>query len=176
MLSLEQQDGHIREAVGVFTDKQALNAAVAELEVTAFPRQDISVLDPDGETPASIAEDSPTAARTILVRPEEQTVFAGVLICGGAYAGAVTAMMIIGLNSGVLPLLGMALFGAVGGSSLGAIVVQVLALRLRQNWEKTVSRGGSVLWVRTPEPDSERKALHIMRKHGGRDVHVHTTH
>jgi hypothetical protein len=147
MLTLEQEAGHVREAVGVFTDKQALNAAVAELEVTAFPRQDISVLSPDDVNPTHIAEDSPTAERTILVRPEEQTVFAGVIICGGAYAGAVTAMMVIGLNSGVLPLLGMALFGAIGGSALGAIVVQVLALRMRRNWEKTVSRGGSVLWV-----------------------------
>lgn len=176
MLSLEQENGEVREAVGIFIDKQALSAAVAELEVTAFPRQDISVLSPDEEMPTTLAEDSPMAERTILIRPEEQTIFAGVIVFGGAYAGAVTAMMVIGLNAGVLPLLGMALFGAVGGSALGAIVVQILALRLRQNWNKTVRRGGSVLWVRTLGPDSERKALHIMRKHGGRDVHVHTTH
>ena len=76
---LEQQT--IREAVGVFDDPEKLNAAIAELEFTAFPRQDISVLGGSGNvekqfgTPAVnplLVEDNPDAPRVAPIRPEEK--------------------------------------------------------------------------------------------------------
>ncbi|MBU0800416.1 MAG: hypothetical protein KKA05_05365 [Alphaproteobacteria bacterium] len=166
----------IREAVGVFTDKDRLNAAVAELETTAFPRHDISVLSPAEKNTARKAEDDPEAQRTILVRPEEQTIAAGVIIGGGTYAGVVTAALAIGPGATLLAYLGMIFFGAIAGAALGGIVLQFIAMRLRRTWGRALQQGGVVLWVRTPGPNRERIALDIMRKHGGQDVHVHSTH
>jgi hypothetical protein len=63
----------INETVGVFDNMHSLNEAIAELEVTAFPRQDISILDEraarnegimmDGKAMA----DDPETPRTILI-------------------------------------------------------------------------------------------------------------
>ena len=81
---------NINETVGVFDNMHSLNEAIAELEVTAFPRQDISILDEraarnegiimDGKAMA----DDPEAPRTILIRPEEKAIGVGVII-GGAF-------------------------------------------------------------------------------------------
>ncbi|MBK7361733.1 MAG: hypothetical protein IPJ01_05375 [Micavibrio sp.] len=68
----------INETVGVFDNIRGLNEAIAELEGTAFPRQDISILDERAARSAGIimnagalADDS-DAPRTILIRPEER--------------------------------------------------------------------------------------------------------
>ena len=167
----------VREAVAVFTDRQALEAAVAELETTAFPRQDISVQHPADPHSARAAEDDPDAERAILIRPEEKTIAAGVIVGGGAYAGAITAAFFAyGPDVGGGAFTAMMVLGAVAGASLGGMIVQMLALRMRRSWSRALRRGGMVLWVRTPKPESERTALEIMNRHGGRDVHVHTTH
>jgi hypothetical protein len=89
----------INETVGVFDNMHSLNEAIAELEVTAFPRQDISILDEraarnegimmDGKAMA----DDPETPRTILIRTEEKAIGVGVIIGGGFYAGVVTGMM-----------------------------------------------------------------------------------
>lgn len=161
-----------REAVGVFTDLEALNAAVAELETTAFPRHDISVLSAQSNTPAQIAEDDPAAPRTILVRPEEKTIGAGVIIAGGAYAGAVTALLALG-PAPIVGVIVMAILGAMAGAVMGGALVWLISNHLRQSWRHTVSNGGMVLWVRTPGIRAEKMACAIMSKHGAHDIHVH---
>src|SRR5690606_11393020 len=81
------QKDEIREAVGVFDDQNQLDAAVAELEVTAFPRQDISVLSQQqvqerfgDDTRTEWFEDNPAAPRSVPLRPEERHIGAGVII------------------------------------------------------------------------------------------------
>ena len=167
----------IREAVGIFTDREELEAAVAELETTAFPRHDISVQHPDDPHSARAAEDDPDAERAILIRPEEKTIAAGVIVGGGAYAGAITAAFFAyGPDVGGGTFTAMMILGAVAGAALGGMIVHALAQQMRLSWDRALRRGGMVLWVRTPEPENERMALEIMNRHGARDVHVHTTH
>jgi hypothetical protein len=36
-----------------------------------------------------------------------------------------------------------------------------------------MDRGGLLLWVRTWDVEDERRAVEILRKHSGSDVHVH---
>lgn len=175
-MSAQQQKSPeiIREAVGVFKSMQDLNEAVAELETTAFPRQDISVLGSSAYA-AKQAADNPDAPRTVLVRPEEKTIGAAVIIGGGAYAGTVTAALL----AGPLPLPLFFVFfiaGAVLGAALGFVIVQLIAAQMQRRWERHMQHGGVVLWVRTPGPNRERLACDILRRHGGREVHVHNTH
>ena len=165
-------EGLIREAVGIFTDEKALAAAIAELENTAFPRHDISVLPAGQPINARRAEDDPDAPRTILIRPEERTIASGVIVGGGAYAGAITAALLT-TGAGFAAYLFMIFFGMLAGASLGGLIVYALAVRFRQAWDITLSSGGTVLWVRTPGPDEERLACQIMRRHGAQDVHIH---
>lgn len=162
-----------REAVGVFDDLDSLNAAVAELELVAFPRHDISILSPEDPIPTKIAQHSTLVKRTMLVRPEENAIFSGVIIGGGAYAGAITAALVIGPSASTASLVGMVVLGMIAGMLLGGFVTQIIALRQRQSWNRQVRRGGSVLWVRSAGPASEHKAMRIMRKYGGQNIHIH---
>lgn len=165
--------GMSREAVGIFTDESALAEAIAELENTSFPRHDISVLPAGQPINARRAEDDPNAPRTIMIRPEERTIASGVIIGGGAYAGAMTAALMTA-GASFAAYVFMIFFGMLAGASLGGLIVYGLAVRFRKAWDITVSSGGTVLWVRTPGPEEERLAIQIMRRHGAQDVHIHT--
>jgi hypothetical protein len=167
------QSSTIREAVGVFTDMDQLNEAVAELETTAFPRHDISVLGRD-DRPAGLEADNPDAPRTILIRPEEKVIGSAFMIGGGAYAGGTTAALLIGaVPTGVLA--AFTFFGAIAGAAVGAIIVKMFAMKLERSWREHMKRGGMVLWVHTSGVQQEQTACEIMRKHGANGVHVHET-
>ena len=176
---LEQQT--IREAVGVFDDPEKLNAAIAELEFTAFPRQDISVLGGSGNvekqfgTPAVnplLVEDNPDAPRVAPIRPEEKALGAAVMIGGAAYFGGCTAAIIAASTSkwGILAAITV---GSAIGAVLGAIVALLVGAWMSRRIKKQIKNGGLVLWVRTPGPRREKLAREILRKYGGKDIHIH---
>lgn len=172
----------IREAVGVFENEENLDAAVSELENTAFPRQDISVLGgtesvrrifgtPDIET--TRIEDNPETPRSVSIHPEEKVIGAGVIISGFAYiSGCIAA---ISANS--MPDIAL-LYSIAAGSLIGGIIGAVVVLFMRPYHRANVDRriirqGGLVVWVRTPEPVLEEAACAILAKHGAHDVHIH---
>lgn len=172
----------INETVGVFDNMHSLNEAIAELEVTAFPRQDISILDEraarnegiimDGKAMA----DDPEAPRTILIRPEEKAIGVGVIIGGGFYAGVVTGMMTAGVGAPMDSMLMTGVFGGLFGASLGALVAWLLGHYYNGLLHKQIKAGRMILWVRTPGEEEQTIATDIMRRHGGRRVHVHQVH
>jgi len=171
-----------REAVGVFRDIAKLNAAVAELEKTEFPRQDISVLAGDKEIEEEFGtsairpeylEDNPHAPRTILIRPEEKVIGTAFIIGGGVYAGAVTLTLLAGgftdLAAGAMA----ALVGGIGGGIIGAMIAGGLNWYYQRSLRNLVDKGGLILWVRTPGKRRGMLARSIMKKYGGRHVHSH---
>jgi hypothetical protein len=178
------QQETIREAVGVFDDIQNLNEAVRELESTAFPRHDISVRDgaadknedEDRVVARLPEEDNPDAPRTILIRPEEKVIGGGVIAGGGFYAGAVTGMLIAGLDGQLGEILAMGLLGGIFGLALGGVVAWLLGHYYNDILRKQISEGRMILWVRTPGAEEETLACDIMKKHGGQRVHVHELH
>jgi hypothetical protein len=179
---MEMQQETIRETVGVFNDIHALNEAIAELEVTAFPRHDISILDEKhiqkqgmGISRAAL-EDDPDAPRTIHIRPEEKTIGGGVMVGGGLYAGVVTGMLISGIDAPMTTLMAMGLAGGVFGALLGGVVAWLLGHYYTGILQQQMRKGRLILWVRTPGQEEERLASDIMKKHGGQRVHVHEIH
>lgn len=181
MIQTMQQD-MIREAVGVFDNPAQLDAAIAELEVTAFSRQDISVLGNSRDIEQKFGvqsvktewlEDDPKSPRGISVRPEEKTIGAGVLIGACAYiAGCIAAIAYKSASTGFL-LLAIA-GGSLGGALIGGIIVLVIGYKIRSDVDERIRQGGLLLWVRTTGPDKEQTAQSILRKHGARHVHVHS--
>ncbi len=172
----------INETVGVFDNIRGLNEAIAELEGTAFPRQDISILDERAARSAGIimnagalADDS-DAPRTILIRPEEKVIGVGVIVGGGFYAGVVTGMMIAGVGAPMDAMLMMGAFGGLFGASLGALVAWLLGHYYNGLLRKQIKAGRMILWVRTPGAEEQMIATDIMQRHGGRRVHVHQVH
>ncbi len=172
----------MREAVGAFDDIHSLNEAVAELEVTAFPRHDISVRDGRAAKlhPHVITtvyeEDDPETPRTILVRPEEKAIGASVIVGGGFYAGVVTGMLVAGLEAPFLVVFGYGMLGGIFGMVLGALVAGLLGNYYNGVLRRQISEDRMFLWVRTPGPDEERLACEIMEKHGAHRVHINDIH
>jgi hypothetical protein len=174
----------IREAVGVFDNPDELNAAVAELEVTAFPRDAISVL---GRADAlqrefgvsdirpEDAEDNPDIPRAVPVRPEEKTITIAASVGIGVYAVLTGAVLALGPAPSGEGLAATLLVGAVI-AALAAVVARRLMTRYRRDREQQLRAGGMVLWVRTPDPDQEYIARTILARHGAKDVHVHAIH
>jgi hypothetical protein len=60
-----------------------------------------------------------------------------------------------------------------GGGLIGTALAQFLEHRHASQLQAQLDRGGLLLWVRTPAPEDERRAVDILRAHGADDVHVH---
>ncbi len=172
------ETGKLREAVGVFEDTDALNKAVEELEHTKFAREDISILGTredirekfgEPEVRPEAVEDNPEAPRSVPVRPEEKAIGSGAAIAGGAYLGAVGALLASGAAVAVPAVLTAAAIGAGGGG----LLTKILGDKFNDETEKQIQKGGMVLWVLTRSAETEAAASEILRKHGAKHVHIH---
>lgn len=170
-----------KEAVGIFKDTQQLDEAIAELEATAFPRQDISVMADEAEVKEKLdikviktdmLQDNPETPRTISVRPEEKTIGATVMVGVIAYLFGCGALLYVS------PAPGETVLAAVTGASLvggliGGLIAFLMRRGMKQKADRQIEQGGILLWVRTPGPGREKKAKEILKKHGADHVHIH---
>ena len=173
--------GHTREAVGVFLNIDDLQAAVRDLEGTAFPRQDISVMGSREElaqifgnktVDPHVAMESDDTPRSVLPRPEEKTIGTAAMVGIPAYVGAMGAALAGGAVA--FPgLIAAAVIGGLGGGTLGAILAKIMGDRDLRHFEEQIERGGLLLWVRTPDREREEIAVRVMRARNGREVHIH---
>jgi hypothetical protein len=172
-----------REAVGVFHDLEAFKDAVDELTSTGFDRADLSLLasqqtveeklghayhrvkevEGDASVPRATYADDHSIA-------EARTGAIG----GLAYIGAVAAAGLVVASGGGLAaaIAGAALAGG-GGGLLGSIAARFIGQAHAENLQAQLDKGGLLLWVKTRDADEEQRALEILRRHGGQDVHVH---
>jgi hypothetical protein len=170
---------NVREAVGVFTDMDALNRAVVELD-TRFPRHAISVLGGKTEIERQFGQStiSPDFAdrdyatpHEAPVRLEEKVVGLSVLVGSGAYIGAVAMALAAGAVS--LPATIMAaVIGGGGAAAIGSILVKVLGDHYHKDIEDQIAKGGLLLWVNTPTSEDEHIATDILRRHGAAHIKV----
>ena len=171
----------IREAVAAFDDPDALQAAVSDLQSHGFDRADISFMAPDefdrvlreyGDVRR--AEDNPTIKRAPVVT--ETDVRQGRVLAAslGSVLAAFAAAGFTVMTGGAAAVAAAAAAAAAGGvGALGALAGRVAEERERRFLEEQARRGGVVIWVRLRDAESEQRALEILRRHGGHDVHVH---
>lgn len=172
-----------REAVAVFPGADALEAAVTDLEMSGFDRAAISVLGSDqagreciGRLYRSVAEIEDDARA-----PQSAFVSRGSRLEGEAAAvtfpffigGIVGAAGVVGSGGALAGAIAATVLGGVTGAGLGGLLARAIALRHAHRVEEQVRQGGLVLWVSVADADRERRALAILQKNGGRDVHVH---
>lgn len=171
----------VREAVGLFLSVEDLQEAVRDLEGTAFPRQDISVMGSRTElhevfgsktVDPHIAMDNADTPRDEIARPEEKVIGAGAMVGVPAYIGAMAAALSAGAVA-FPAIIGAAVIGGVSGGSLGAILLKLFSDRDTRHYEEQIDRGGLLLWVRTPDRAREEIAVEVMRRHHALEVHVH---
>src|SRR5688572_20419077 len=128
MVEQEENNQTVREAVGVFTNANALQAAMVELQENGFERWELSVLAEEETIKEKLghiyrrveeAEDDPNAPRTIFVSEENIGVAKGVVIGTPLYIAAVTTTAVIVASGGTL--LTAILAAAAAGGTAAAI-------------------------------------------------------
>lgn len=169
-----------KEVAGVFMSVQDLQSAIRDLEGSAFPRQDISVMGSREDLeevfgsktiePSKALSDSRTP-RQAPSRPEEQTIGVAGVIGGSAYIGA----MGVALAAGAVTfpaILSAAVIGGLGGGTLGAILTRILGERYERHIQEQIQKGGLLLWARAPDMHKQELARQIMVINNGYNVHV----
>ena len=184
MSNADENDGKVKEAVGVFRDDKALEAAVDELEVAGFDRAAMSVLATDAQAKEQVErfyhtvkdiEDNSRApynafvSRDSRIEGEAAAVGLPIYVGGCAGAAAVAAM------GGALALaIAAAIVGGAAGAGLGAIFAAAIARPHAADVQEQLDKGGLVLWVNVPNVEAEKRAVTVLNKMGAKDVHVHS--
>ncbi len=179
----ERPHDTIREAVGVFETASALQDAIDELMSSGFDRAELSLLASERAVQAKLEhryakvselEDDPSVPRRAYVSGESVGDAEGVLIGTLLYVGAVAAAGAIVASGGTLAaaITGAAMAGGAGGM-IGSALAALVGESHARNIQEHLAHGGLLLWVRTRDGQHERRALEILTRHSGRDVHVH---
>lgn len=173
----------VREAVAVFPDADALEAAVNDLQIAGFNRAGISVLGSAASVRERIGhlyrsvgeiEDDGHAPRSAFVsrgsrlEAEAAAITLPLFIGGLAGAAAVAAW-----GGALIVAIGAIFVGSAVGTGLGALLARAVARQHAHRVEQQLAQGGLVLWVCVVDQDAERRALAVLEKAGGRDIHVH---
>jgi hypothetical protein len=172
-----------REAVGVFADADALEAAVNDLESSGFDRASISVLGSDSEVRNRVGrlyrnvleiEDDPRAPRTSFVSSARRLAGETAAVVFPLYIGGLAGLAAVVASGGALALaVGVAIIGSAAGASLGGLLAGAIAEHHAMKIEEQIGQGGLVLWVKLADDDAERRALAVLEKSGARDIHIH---
>ena len=182
-MSDADKSGTIREAVGYFQTSDTLQAAIDELLRSGFDRAELSLLaaartaeEQLGHAYRKVAEleDDPRAARCCYVSTESIGDAEGALIGVPLYVAGTAAAGIILATGGTMAaaILGAALAGGAGGA-FGGLLARLVGNHQARHVEEQLDHGGLLLWVRTWTTDDEQRASAIMKRHSGRDVHIH---
>lgn len=183
-MATEGTSDKVREAVGAFADAVSFQAAVDELLSSGFDRAELSLLASEETVQAKLghcyqktsdAEDDASIPRTAYVSPESFGDAEGGIVGGLLYVGAVAAAGAVVASGGTLA---ATIAAAVLAGGTGGLVGSVLAKWMDDHHarfiQEQVDRGGLLLWVFLRDAEHEKRALAILAKHSGRDVHVHT--
>jgi hypothetical protein len=179
-MSAEPSRRTVREAVAVFDEVNGLDAAVEDLLAAGFSKSDLSLLASEESVSNKLGhryerveemEDEPDAPR-IAYRTRASLGDSDDMIIGSlTYLPTVLAAGTVVASEGVVAaaVTGTAIAGALIGTALTRWLDRHHAERLQEQLE----RGGLLLWVRTPDPDTERRAVGILTRHSAHDVHIH---
>jgi len=172
-----------REAVGYFGTADALQESIDELLSAGFDRADLSLLASEeavdeklGHRYEKVAEleDDIAVPRECYVSTESRGDAEGGLIGGLLYVGAVAAAGAVVASGGTLAaaITAAAIAGGTGGL-IGSILAAFVEDHHARYIQEQLDHGGLLLWVRARDADHEKRAIGILKKHSGRDVHVH---
>jgi hypothetical protein len=177
-------DTGLREAVGVFSTAETLEAAIDDLMSSGFDRNEISLLAGEDTVEGKLGhryqkvtelEDDAQTPRAAYVSTESIGDAEGALVGGLLYVGALAAAGAVVASGGTLAA-AIAAATVAGGSGglLGAALAKRVGDHHAHHLQEQLDRGGLLLWVRTTTPEREKRATEILARHSGSDVHTHT--
>jgi hypothetical protein len=90
------------------------------------------------------------------------------------YVGAVTATGMVVASGGTLAALITAIVLAGGtGGVIGTILAKWIGAHHGHFLQDQLNRGGLLLWVRARDPDTENRAIGILKQNSAFNVHAH---
>ncbi len=171
------------EAVAVFDDAPAMEAAIDELLSHGFDRAEISLLASEAAVEGKLGhlfekvedlEDDDSVPRKAYVSTESRGDAEGGLVGGLMYVGALAAAGATFASGGSL---GAAIVGATAMGGAGGLIGSLLARFIDDqhavDLEEQLDHGGLLIWVRTRDAAHEARAKEILTKHSAKDVHLH---
>jgi hypothetical protein len=170
----------VREAVAVFDEVNELDAAVENLLKAGFKKGDMSLLASEESVARKLGhryerveemEDEPDAPR-IAYRTRASLGDSDDMIVGSlTYLPAVLAAGTVVASEGVVA---AAVTGtAIAGALIGTVLTRWLDKHHAERLQEQLEHGGLLLWVRTPDPDTQRRAVEILSRHSAHDVRIH---
>jgi hypothetical protein len=182
-MSLVEPTATQSEAVGVFDDAQKLQDAIDELLGSGFDHAELSLLADEHSVEQKLGHvyqktsdlgDDPNAPRTAYVSTGSIGDVEGGLIGGLMYFGAIGTAGFVAASGGALIVVvaAAALMGTAGGL-IGTALAKLVGDRRAEYFDDHLRHGGLLLWVRTRDDLRELRAIAIMRRHSGHDVHLH---
>ena len=176
----DQNKTAVTEAVAVFHDVSDLDAAVEELPAAGFDKDDISLLATEQAVNRKLGhryerveelEDDPAAPRVAYRTRASLGESEDRLIGSLTYLPAVVAAGTVVASAGVVA---AAVTGtAIAGALIGTVLSHWLDQSHAEHLQEQLDRGGLLLWVRTPDPETQQRALAILTRHSAHDVHIH---
>ncbi|MGE3246621.1 MAG: hypothetical protein AB7F96_20690 [Beijerinckiaceae bacterium] len=173
----------VREAVAVFASEKAMQGAIDELLVSGFNQADVSLMASEEAirsqfggryTKVQELEDARGAPREAYVSPESIGDAEGAIIGTLMYVGAGIFMgPAAAAGGGLAAMLGAAAIGGGSGAAIGSWLAMFIGDEHARYIDEQLRRGGLVVWVRIWDVAHEQKALDILKKHSGTDVHIH---
>ena len=171
------------EAVAYFEDADALQGAIDELQSSGFDRAELSLLASETAVEEKLGhhyekvqelEDDPSVPRTAYVSKEAIGDAEGGLVGALMYIGAGIGAVTVVASGGTLAatIVAAAMLGGAGGL-IGAGLASMVGDEHAHRIQEQLEHGGLLLWVRTRDEAHEKRAVDILSKHSGRDVHVH---
>ena len=173
----------IREAVGVFHDRDTFEDAVEDLMSAGFDRSELSLLASEQAVEQKLGhayekvqdlEDDAGVPRAAFVGNHSLAEARTGIIGGLAYIGAMVATgAVVASGGSVAAVIAAAAIPGGGGGLLGGWAARFLGRDRAKHLQHQLDHGGLLLWVRVRDEAHERRALEILKRCGAEDVHVH---
>jgi hypothetical protein len=178
-----QATATIREAVGVFHDRDSLGNAVEDLMSAGFDRSELSLLAGEQAVEQKLGhayrrvqelEDDAAVPRAAFVGNHSLAIGRTGIVGGLAYVGAMVATgAVVASGGSVAAVIAAAALAGGGGGLLGGLAARLLGRERARSLQHQLDHGGLLLWVRVRDAAHERRALDILGRNGADDVHVH---
>ena len=169
----------MREVVAIFDDAVSLESAVADLRAEGFSDQDLSILAGHEAVEAKLGhgygrveeiEDEPAAPREPFIPAKELAEHERTIVNAYSVMPTLLAAGVVVATAG--PLAAIVVGTVAAGALLSTTLSGLMDARHAEHLDEQLSKGGVLLWVRTPDEAREQKAMEILRRHAAHDVHV----
>jgi len=151
----------IREAVALFSSREALQSAIDALIGAGFKRSDLSILSSHESIEAS-------------EKPENRLGdLRNALGSDLRYLGPLAAAGFIMLAAGPMAAVLAAVIAAgIGGMAVKELLDETTSAPHTEDFARALEAGAVIIWVRPANEEGESRAISILEEQGGSNVHM----